>query len=748
MDGPEVTTQQPQPVPSETVSAQNDHKFEFFISYSAVDRSWAEWVAWILEDAGHCTIVQAWDCVEGMDLVEYMIWAREHSSKTIALLSDDYLNSSQCMEELKAAYFADPSNELRLLVQLRVRECTPRILPARVYGDLFEKDEAEARRTLSLVFGTTSGGETSSLVTGPARVRRKPEVPPPFPGTIESRRRDDERRTAPDRAFDFFISYSAVDRSWAEWIAWNLEETGHTTIMQAWDCLEGMDFVDYMIWAREHSSKTLALLSDDYQNSPHCMEELKAAYVADPSNDQRLLVQLRVRECTPRILPARVYGDLFDKEEAEARRTLSLVFGTMARRETSSSVPVPARLRRRPEVAPRFPGTTESRPRDEAKPALPEPAEDERIGILTGRLLNAYILLLMIGTVSVGVSYFLGSKAFQDRPEDAYWDRMFNFDGDPTQNSEFGFGPGLIIEVLRQIVLLFFALIAMPLFTFKESARELMLATPARRLLGIGPGAGDGKMNLNARMEFLILIFVLFVGSAGVLAHHFFQGPHELWNTEGYRDGSENHNPQPVSLASGAYWKRCLVPYAVYSVYSSINYLAGIAIVLTLSLHAGISDLLWMHRWSSGFREKCDEGTVGVVALHRRFEREFLVRLGAVLERYYALLGILLTGFAFKAWLDRINLSPRAYEFQTYAFALGMVPVVAAYVISTVFYRSAVESAARQAQNPEDFRRQHRMGDFYGRSIKRSIYLPISLLLLASIAINIIWLLAKGLIGL
>ena len=34
---------------------------------------------------------------------------------------------------------------------------------------------------------------------------------------------------------DFFISYNSADKGWAEWIAWQLEEAGYTTILQAWD---------------------------------------------------------------------------------------------------------------------------------------------------------------------------------------------------------------------------------------------------------------------------------------------------------------------------------------------------------------------------------------------------------------------------------------------------------------------------------------------------------------------------------
>ncbi len=30
---------------------------------------------------------------------------------------------------------------------------------------------------------------------------------------------------------DFFISYNKADREWAEWIAWQLEEEGYTTVI-------------------------------------------------------------------------------------------------------------------------------------------------------------------------------------------------------------------------------------------------------------------------------------------------------------------------------------------------------------------------------------------------------------------------------------------------------------------------------------------------------------------------------------
>jgi len=42
---------------------------------------------------------------------------------------------------------------------------------------------------------------------------------------------------------DFFISCNSADRAWAEWIAWQFEEAGYTTVLQAWDFRPGFSFV-------------------------------------------------------------------------------------------------------------------------------------------------------------------------------------------------------------------------------------------------------------------------------------------------------------------------------------------------------------------------------------------------------------------------------------------------------------------------------------------------------------------------
>ena len=59
-----------------------------------------------------------------------------------------------------------------------------------------------------------------------------------------------------------FISYTQADLSWAEWIAWQLEESGLQTILQAWDFRAGCNFVLEMDSASKQAQRTIAVLSD------------------------------------------------------------------------------------------------------------------------------------------------------------------------------------------------------------------------------------------------------------------------------------------------------------------------------------------------------------------------------------------------------------------------------------------------------------------------------------------------------
>lgn len=141
---------------------------DFFISYTAADRRWAEWIAWVLEEAGYTTVLQAWDFGAGNSFVEEMQKATTESERTIAVLSEHYLHSKFTRPEWQAAFRDDPTGSKGTLVPVRVAECdVPGMLGNLVYIDVVGADKDSAEEL---------------LLRGVARGRRKPERPPAFPG--------------------------------------------------------------------------------------------------------------------------------------------------------------------------------------------------------------------------------------------------------------------------------------------------------------------------------------------------------------------------------------------------------------------------------------------------------------------------------------------------------------------------------------------------------------------------------------
>ena len=121
---------------------------------------------------------------------------------------------------------------------------------------------------------------------------------------------------------NFFVSYTAADQAWAEWIAAELEEAGHTTALQAWDFRPGENFVLRMAQALERSERVLAVLSPRYFASAYSIDELTAALVRDPQGRDRLL-PVRIEPCElPPLLANRIYIDLVGLDEQTAAASL------------------------------------------------------------------------------------------------------------------------------------------------------------------------------------------------------------------------------------------------------------------------------------------------------------------------------------------------------------------------------------------------------------------------------------------
>jgi tetratricopeptide (TPR) repeat protein len=160
-----------------------------------------------------------------------------------------------------------------------------------------------------------------------------------------------------DATTDFFISYSAPDRPWAEWIAWQLETNGIHTKLQAWDFRPGNNFILEMQAAAATAHRTLAVLSPAFLESSFTRPEWAAAFAEDPTGDHAKLVPVRVRDCRPEgLLGPIVYIDLVGTSEAQAAE--ALLAGVRSARALPTTAPAfPGPSSQPTEPRAQFPGS-------------------------------------------------------------------------------------------------------------------------------------------------------------------------------------------------------------------------------------------------------------------------------------------------------------------------------------------------------------------------------------------------------
>ena len=153
---------------------------------------------------------------------------------------------------------------------------------------------------------------------------------------------------------DFFISYNSADKSWAEWIAWQLEEAGYTTILQAWDFRPGHNFPLQMDKASKEAERTIIVLSPDFLGSSFTPSEWAVAFKKDPTGEKGLIVPVRVQKCEPGGLLSTISRiDLIGLDEEAAKK--ALLDGVKFERAKPSTQPGFPASRSMTEK-PRFPG--------------------------------------------------------------------------------------------------------------------------------------------------------------------------------------------------------------------------------------------------------------------------------------------------------------------------------------------------------------------------------------------------------
>jgi len=129
--------------------AQEAREWDFFVSYTSADLAWAAWVAWQLEDAGYRVLFQEWDFVPGSNWRFRMNEGVQCATRTVAILSEAYLESIYASNEWQATQNADPTGFIRKLIPIRIEDCRPpALLAAVVWIDLFDRTVEDAHRHL------------------------------------------------------------------------------------------------------------------------------------------------------------------------------------------------------------------------------------------------------------------------------------------------------------------------------------------------------------------------------------------------------------------------------------------------------------------------------------------------------------------------------------------------------------------------------------------------------------------------
>jgi hypothetical protein len=180
-------------------------KWDFFVSYTKDDRTWAEWIAWTLEAAGYRVLIQAWDMVPGTNWVFAVDEGIRLAERTIAVASGAYLESDWARLEALGALHRDPLGRQRRLLTVRVEECHP-VGPLGMITriDVFGLPEADARRALLDGVGQAIRGrgkpDAQGVFPGQGRKVRFPDGTAPSAGeqrTCLALDVDDYRRLTP-----------------------------------------------------------------------------------------------------------------------------------------------------------------------------------------------------------------------------------------------------------------------------------------------------------------------------------------------------------------------------------------------------------------------------------------------------------------------------------------------------------------------------------------------------------------------
>jgi TIR domain/Tetratricopeptide repeat len=152
-----------------------------------------------------------------------------------------------------------------------------------------------------------------------------PRVPVPVAKRPVTRRSPRAGGSSPGQRAVVLVSYAGVDRAWAEWVAWQLAEAGHTSVLDLWDWAAGHDLITGISEALARSATVILLLSHACLDL-FCHEAVVWEAPDLPGSDRGRLVPVRVEDVPAASMPAALQRlglcDVFGMPEELARQAL------------------------------------------------------------------------------------------------------------------------------------------------------------------------------------------------------------------------------------------------------------------------------------------------------------------------------------------------------------------------------------------------------------------------------------------
>jgi len=296
------------------------------------------------------------------------------------------------------------------------------------------------------------------------------------------------------------------------------------------------------------------------------------------------------------------------------------------------------------------------------------------------------------------------------------------------------------MEVIRAVVVVVgFLLIVVGRFLGKEAA-ELLPHFPWSRV---------GPRRLGLRSLFRIMLVALaawmFVSSA---SHHLTNGPRTLWMCRGNPflqqyldavdpaklterqgradDDKEKMNGEPPGPADpeyGEYERQCLHPYLLYYSYSFVPWVIVAPILLTVCFYTVCSSL-WNHLITQPreIAELQDDADPRAVDNRLRY---YEATYADDIDRYLALLLLLLGCYAYNLWWDQYNLTGAAAGHTRRIMLVAVGAWVVLFSVLLLTYQALIREAAKRISDgpmADDFRRRHEYFRFFLKTLRGSPY--------------------------